>query len=157
MSTLLFPSLPHFSSCFIFSVRKHEWQLRWRLIPGDGLRLHCPAHTCFPLPSMPDLWPTQPQSLSRAWGRGGGYRGWESWSELLCLIFYLKRTSESTAVGNTRSSSSLTNSYFISYDILYPMNGGHTLAPSSKKKFCIYIAREVHFLPDLWCIHGWLT
>lgn len=63
MSTLLFPSLPHFSSCFLFSVRKHEWQLRWRLIPGDGLRLHCPAHTCFPLPSMPDLWPTQPQSL----------------------------------------------------------------------------------------------
>lgn len=63
MSALLFPSLPHFSSCFIFSVRKHEWQLRWRLIPGDGLRLHCPAHTCFPLPSMPDLWPTQPQSL----------------------------------------------------------------------------------------------
>lgn len=116
MSALLFPSLPHFSSCFIFSVRKHECQLRWRLIPGDGLRLHCPAHTCFPLPSMPDLWPTQPQSLrvtesclGERW-RVSGMREliWTSMPDLL--------PEESTAVGNTCSSSSLTNSYFISYE-----------------------------------------
>lgn len=63
VAALIFPLLSHSINCPVFSVRKHQWQLRQRLVPGDGLRLHRPAHTCFWSPSASDLQTTHSCSL----------------------------------------------------------------------------------------------